>query len=454
MAARFPRFGKAFEFFTALFSNSGVSRNGFYPVQIGGYAAPPINAASSQTGGIITPQLALQISACWSCVWLIADTISTLPFILNVRSGNNRWGKPAYDHPTFAVLNRKPNSIMTSVDYWQFMIASELLWGNAYSEIVRNKQGDCVALLPLLPQFMVPYRAPTDGTLRYRYIPTGLMNDPSQDFAAADIFHIKDRSLDGMIGLSRIEYARNSLGLSQASEQASSDTYRNGMRSSGFLMYDKVLKKEQRDMIKTSLDSFKTGGPDASSFMVLEAGMKFEQLNMTPQDVALLSSRQFSVEDICRWYGVPPVLIGHAAAGVTSWGTGIEQLLLGFQSLTLRPYIRRIEAACGRSLLNPGDQATMYLTVDTDDLLGADSTARAALYSQYAQNGIMTRNEIRAQEDREPLEGGDDLTVQSNLVPISKLGEMGGAPTPPTHVAPPGGTPLPPGAPPPPAQVH
>lgn len=444
MAARSAIGRKVFELFVGLFDFGGGSiRNGFYPVQLGGISAPPVNAARTSSGGAITPKMSLEVSAAWACVWLIADTISTLPFIMNRRSGNNSWGKPAIDHPTWTVVGRKPNSMMTSTDYWQFMIASQLLWGNAYSEVVRDKFGDCVALLPLLPQFMVPYRLANTGELRYKYIPTGQMGDPQEDFAADQILHIKDRSLDGLVGISRIEYARNSLGLSKASEQASADTYRNGMRSSGFLTVDKVLKKEQRDMIKTSLEAFKTGGPESGSFMVLEGGMKFESLSMTPADVALLASRQFSVEDVCRWYGVPPVLIGHASAGVTSWGTGIEQLLLGFQSLTLRPYIRRIEASVQRALLSPGNQSSMYLTIDTDDLLGADSTARAALYSQYAQNGILTRNEIRAQEDREPMDGGDELTVQSNLVPIGKLGEMGGQPT---HIMP---APKPPATPPP-----
>ncbi len=145
----------------------------------------------------------------------------------------------------------------------------------------------------------------------------------------------------------------------------------------------------------------------------------------------LLASRQFAVEDICRWFGVPPVLIGHAAAGVTAWGTGIEQLMLGWLSLNLRPYIRRIEQTALRSLIAPAARLTQYLTIDTDDLMGADSAARAALYSTLSQNGIMTRNEIRAREDLQAMPGGDVLTVQSNLIPIDKLGQQPATPTPP-----------------------
>lgn len=432
---------KSFEIFNGLFDfGAGAIRNGFYPVQIGGMASPPINIVRTTSGEDLTPKRVLNISAAWACIWLIADTISTLPFVLNKRSGSNTWGAPAVDNPVYTVVGQSPNALMTAPEFWQYMIASEQLWGAGYAKKDFNVNGDCISLETLLPQFMVPYKVPQTGELRYKYMPEGLYNSPIQDFSAEQIFHLKDHTLDGITGLSRVEYARNSMGIALAADQASADAFRNGLRSTGFLMYDRVMKEEQRRQIRENLEKFKTGGKDAAGFMVLEAGMTFQSLSMNPADAQLLTSRQFAVEDVCRWFGVPPVLIGHAAAGVTAWGSGIEQLLLGFQSLTLRPIIRRIEAAVQRSLVRPQDRSQYYLTIDTDDLLGADSTARAALYSTYAQNGIRTRNEIRAAEDLAPMDGGDSLTVQSNLVPLDKLEQMGGQPTPP---------PVPPAVPPP-----
>src|SRR4029077_19301907 len=158
-----------------------------------------------------------------------------------------------------------------------------------------------------------------------------------------------------------------------------------------------------------------------------------EAITMKPMDVELLASRQFAVEDICRWFGTPPVLVGHAAAGVTSWGSGIEQILTGWKALTLRPYVRRIEQAVAQQLIPPTDRARVYLKIDTEDLLGADSAARSSLYATYAQNGVLTRNEIRAREDLAPMEGGDKLTVQSNLIPIDKLGQTAAAPAVPAN---------------------
>lgn len=421
----FPRLRqKTFEIFNGLFDyGAGAIRSGFYPVQIGGIAAPPINIARTTTGDYATPMRSMELSAVWACVWLIADTISTLPFLINKKKSGATYGSAFLDSPLYSVVGQQPNQYMTAPEFWQFMIGSELLWGNAYALKTLNGTGDVIALDTLLPQFMIPYRRQDTGELRYKYAPTGLLNDPQVDYSSDQIFHIKDRSLDGLVGMSRIQYARNSLGIARAAEMGVADTFRNGMKAGGFLMYDRVMKPDQRKIVQESLTKFKTGGDEASGFMVLEAGMTFNSLTMNPQDAQLLSTRQFGVEDVCRWFGVPPVLVGHAAEGVTSWGTGIEQLLLGFQSLTLRPYVRRLEASVNRALVKPAQRATVYLSIDTDDLMGADSTARSNLYASAGQNGWMTRNEIRAKEDLPPMEGGDELTVQVNLTPIDKLGQ-------------------------------
>jgi HK97 family phage portal protein len=435
------RLRKTAEFFNSLFDyGAGGLPGGFYPVAAGGQAKPPINVARSDTGRLVSPNTTLGISAAWACIWLITDTISTLPFILNKRSSNKvSYGAPAWGEPLFSVLGLSPNAQMSACEFWAFTVASDLLWGNGISLVTRNVNGDPIALEPIRPEYIVPYRQPMPftpgasppGDIRYRYYsPLG-----SADYGADQVFHIKGRTLDGLVGLSIIQYARNSFGIAQSIEEATSDVYRNGMRSGGFVQSDKYLNVEQRTQLKDSLSEFTTGGPRSSSLMVLEGGLKFESISMPPQDVQLLQARQYAVEDVCRWFGVPPVLIGHAAQGVTSWGTGIEQLLLGWQALSLRPYIRRIEQAVGKQLLQPAQQARFFLTIDMDDLTAADSAARSALYASASQNGWMTRNEIRQREDLAPEEGGDSLTVQSNLIPLDKIESMGGQPT---HPAPPG----------------
>ncbi|HEY4968343.1 MAG TPA: phage portal protein, partial [Steroidobacteraceae bacterium] len=418
---------KTAEFFNSFFDyGSGSLARGFYPVAAGGQARPPINAAKSAAGTIVTPNTALALSTVWGCVWLMANAISSLPFILNRRSGANlTYGAPAFDVPLYTVLNSQPNSQMSAVTFWKFIVASEELWGNGYAFKTLNSQNQLIALDPLRPEYMVPYRQWIPGTepkqyeIRYRYY------SPleSLDFSADQIFHWKDRTMDGLVGLSRIEYARHSMGIARAAEDSTSETFKNGLRAGGFVQSDKWLNQKNRDEIHASLRKFSTGGPESGGIMVLEGGLKFGAITMNPQDVQLLASRQFSVEDICRWFQVPPVLVGHAAAGVTAWGSGIEQLLLGWSALSLRSYVRGLEQEIQRSLVAVKDRPTLYTTVDLDDLLAADSAARSALYSTFSQNGIMTRNEIRAKEDLPPADGGDELTVQSNLMPLGKLGE-------------------------------
>jgi HK97 family phage portal protein len=428
---------KTAEFFNSFFDyGSGSIARGFYPVAAGGQARPPINAAKSAAGTVVTPNTALALSTVWGCVWLMSNAVSSLPFILNKRSGPNlSYGAPAFDVPLYTVLNSQPNQQMSAVTFWKFMVASEQLWGNGYAFKTLNSQNQLIALDPLRPEYVVPYRQWIDGTepkqyeIRYRYY------SPleSLDFSADQIFHWKDRTLDGLVGLSRIEYARNSMGIARAGEDSTSETFKNGLRSGGFVKSTKYLNPKNRDELKDSLKRFVTGGPESGGIMVLEGGLDFTPITMNPQDAQLLASRQFSVEDICRWFQVPPVLVGHAAAGVTAWGSGIEQLLLGWSALSLRSYVRGLEQEVLRSLVAAKDRPSQYLTVDLDDLLAADSAARSALYSTFAQNGVMTRNEIRGREDLAPMDGGDVLTVQSNLIPIDKLGVAPPPPPAPIH---------------------
>lgn len=418
---RFPALRKTSDFFNTFFDfgTTGI-RNTFWPIA-GGQSRPPINSSLAGTGAIITPQSALMLSAVWACVWLIADSLSTLPFVLNKRKGGE-FGEPAVDDPLFTVLGVSPNATMTACDFWEVMIASELLWGNGYAAITRNVLGDVIALDPLRPEYMIPYKT-KGGELRYSYV----RPQEQQDYSADNILHLRDRTLDGLVGLSRIEFAKNSFGIAQGAETATSQSYKNGLRAGGFLTASNFLKVDQREMLRTNLAKFVNEGEQAGGLMILEGGLGFTQLSMKPADVELLASRQFNVEDICRWFGVPPVLIGHASSGQTMWGTGIEQILLGWLSLNLRPYVRKTEARVCKALIRPADQKSLYLTIDTDDLLGADSAARAALYSTYSQNGIMTRNEIRAREDLAPLPGGDVLTAQTNLAPLDQLGATAAA---------------------------
>lgn len=409
--------GRKSSIFSGMFSwVQGLRFGGvpFFPVSA--EAKPPVNAVSSNTGQIVSPETALTLSTVWACVWLNARVMASLP--LNLMRYQGDAGEPAETDPLYTVLRWQPAAEMDAFNFWCAMWAAEQLWGVGPAEKIKNG-GKVVALDFMLPQFLTTYRTDS-GELRYRY------DHPrkSRDLAADQVFRVSSRTLDGLTGASVIEYGRHSFGLAQAGELAASSTFKKGLNASGFIKTDKFLKEDQRTQFRTSIDEFTGTGPKAGGIMVLEGGTDYTQLSMKPLDAELLSSRQFSVEDVCRWFNVPPILIGHAASGQTMWGSGVEQIFSGWLRLGLRPFITAATQAIRSQLIEPGQRLELFAEYDLEDLLAPDSAARAQLYSTLSQNGINTRDELRKREGLGPMPGGDILTVQSNLVPLEQLGKV------------------------------
>jgi HK97 family phage portal protein len=390
-----------------------------------------LSGGSTYAGESVSVATAMQLDAVWACVRLLSQTVATLPLNLFKRDSEGR-GIIDREHPLYRVLHDQPNADMTATEFWEAMVACVLLWGNAFAEIVRSG-ARIVALIPMRPDH-VTVRRQQDGSLLYVYTWLGKIFELQE----ADVFHIKGFSLDGLVGLSPVTQARHSLGTAIAAEKAAGSLFRNGMRSSSAMMAPAYLNKTQRADADGLIAKI-TGSINAGSMPLLEGGWKIEQLSMSPQDAELLLTRAFQTEVICRWFDVPPAMIGHTEK-TTAWGTGLEQMMLWFLTFSLRPHLKRIEQAIAKGLLTPAERDTHYAEFNADALMRADSAGRAALYSSAAQNGWKTRNEIRALENDPPLPGGDDLTVQVNLVPIELLGQFvrgrPDAPLDPGYVAP------------------
>lgn len=382
----------------------------------------------SHAGQRVSVDTALQLATVWACVRLIAETSATLP--LGVYESTPRGREPAKSHPLWTLLRDAPNADMSAVEFWEALFACLLVWGNAYAEISRGFGGAVVALVPLRPDLVVPARA-RDGSVEYRYSdPAGFRVLPE-----ADVLHLKGFSLDGLVGMSTVAQARQSLGLAMAADMAAAKLFANGMRSGGYVHTPdgKVLTDEQRDRAYALLERFK-GAQNAGQIPILEAGWRFAGVTMPPQDAELLATRSFNVAEICRWYRVPPHMVGHTEKS-TSWGTGLEQQLIGFLTMTLRPHLKRVEAAVKRRLLSPAERGRVEIEFNVEGLLRADSAGRAAFYAIMVGNGIYSRDECREMENK-PRRGGmaDALTVQSQNVPIdltgaaAAIGQDGGPP--------------------------
>jgi len=376
----------------------------------------------THSGETVTVDTALQLDTVWSCIRLVSQTIATLPLFLYKRDAQGR-GTINDKHPLYRILHDRPNAEMTATEFWEAMAASVLLWGNAYGAIDRlAADGSISAITPMRPD-RVTIRRTVDGALTYTYSFQGAVTT----LAEADVLHIKGFSLDGLLGLSPIAQARQSIGSAIAAEKASGAFFRNGMRPSAIMKAPQYLTDAQRIQSKTIIDNF-SGAMNVGRVPLLEGGWDITPLSMPPGDAQLLATREFNVEIICRWFDVPPVMVGHMTKS-SAWGTGMEQMMLWFLTFSLRPHLKRIEQAISKALLTPEEQASgsggYYAEFNVEGLLRADSAARAALYKVLAQEGLRTRNELRALDNEPPLPGGDDLTVMGNLLPIQLLGKLG-----------------------------
>jgi HK97 family phage portal protein len=358
----------------------------------------------------------MQIDSVWACVRLIAGTISTLPIFLFKRDIEG-YGLEARDHPLFYLLHDQANAEMTAVTFWEAMVACLLLWGNCYAMIDRRGDGAISALTPMRPDRLSIQRQ-NDGSLLYYYRWMGYRFSLTED----QVLHVKGFSLDGYQGISPIGQAREQLGLAIAADRSASSMFRNGMRPSMVFTAPAYMTRAQRDEYNEEFREKFIGSINAGRVPLLEGGWKLETLSMNPDDAQLLATRAFSIETICRWYGVQPVMIGHMEK-TTAWGTGLEQMNLWFLTYTLRPMLKAIEQEISRSLLNPVERRQYYAEFNVEGLLRADSQGRANVMKLQAENGLRTRNELRALDNMPPMEGGDDLTVAVNLMPAQLLGK-------------------------------
>nr|WP_198360950.1 phage portal protein [Sphingomonas sp. KC8] len=365
----------------------------------------------SYAGERVSETSVLALSAAWACVNLLAGTIGSLPLMLyrTDRSGRRTIAK---DHPLYWILHDSPNTDQTSLEFFEGLVASVELKGNAVAEIARGSGGRVISLTPMLWDETTVTRSAA-GALVYRWRDKTLTED--------HVLHVRGFGGNPEGGLSTLAYGRNTFGLATAIERSAGTMFSNGVRPSGVLKFKEWLKPEQRQAAEDRLSQKFVGAMNAGRPLVLEGGVEWQQLTLNPEDAQMLESRRFSVEDICRFFDVPPHMVGHTDKA-TSWGTGLEQQTLGFQIFTLRRRLKRIEMALAKRLLTPADRADgITIEFSLEGLLRGDSAARAAFYASALQNGWMTINEVRALENLPPVAGGDTPRMQSQNVPITAV---------------------------------
>lgn len=359
-----------------------------------------------ETAGVTVNDVsAMRLSTFWACSRLIASTIGALPLPV-YRRGRGGEARPARDSGLWRVLHESPNADQTPVDYWEGAALALVLRGNHFARKIKDGNR-LIGLEPVRPD-IVAVRRREDGRIGYAWSADGKHFDLTED----DVFHVRGFGGGPLSGLSTISYAAESLGIAIAAERAAGSMFANGMKPSGVLQTEMALTKEQRDETEALLLEKYQGALNAGSPLVLSHNMKWQAVTINADDAQLLESRGHSVEEICRWFGVPPFMIGHTEKS-TSWGSGIEQQLLVFQKFTLQPYLERIEQSISKQLITPAERAAgLFAEFNVEGLLRADSAARATFYQaalgDTQKPGWMVRNEVRRKENLPPIPGWDE----------------------------------------------
>ncbi|PIL11687.1 histone H1 [Puniceibacterium antarcticum] len=365
----------------------------------------------SKAGKSVSSTSALSLSAAWSCVKGNAQLVGSLPLGIYEKQSD---GTRVRIEPDLAeILTVAPGQDQTAMEYWEGNGAALLLEGNGYSEklYIGNR------LVGLRPLFNVTPKRRDDGRFNYRVYENGR----SYVLPPEKVFHIRGFGAGDGLGLSAIKYGVQSLGSAIAADETAARVFANGLMASGVLESENTLTPEQREQLQKHLQTY-VSSDRAGKIMTLEAGLKYRQLQINPEDAQLLETRRFQVEDVCRWFGTPPVVIGHAGQGQTMWGSGVEAIMLAWLTLGINPLLRRMEQRIARDLIPLAKRGKWYAEWNREAMLQMDSKAKGDFLSKMTTNGIMSRDESRDKLNL-PRRGGaaDALTAQTALAGLDQL---------------------------------
>jgi HK97 family phage portal protein len=370
----------------------------------------------SKSGQTVNADTALKSSAVLACVKVLSESIASLPLMLYKRLGDG--GKDVADnHSLYFLLHDMPNPDMTSFELREMLVGHVSLRGNAYCFKEMTEGGEVIALWPLHPAFMTVEKKENMIIYRYRDPMTNKERIIPPDF----IWHIKGLSSDGITGLAPVSLARESIGLSLSQEDYASAFYHNYGQPGGVLEYPGTMQPDQIERLKEQWMTSHTGS-NAFRPAVLSGGLKWVSVGMNNTDAQFLESRNFSIEDICRIFRVPAVLVQHPDKSATY--ASAEQFFLSFVTHTIRPWAERIEQSISRCLLTKKENKKYFAEFKLDSLVRGDIESRYRAYQLGLQNGFLCVNDIRSLENMNPIpdnEGGNDYFKPLNIGKLNQV---------------------------------
>ena len=398
------------------------------PRSVRSYGNLVVEKATS--GAIVTDQTALKSSAVLSCVRILAETIGQIPLVLYERTPDGH-GKPAVDHPVYQLLNDSPNFFQTPIEFKSQIEAHVALRGNGFAYVTRDQDGIPRQLIPIMPSKTQVLLDET-GMPWYQFLfeTQGVTHRVAQ----ADVLHIRWLSYDNYLGMSPIMLAAEKVGYALTSQEYANRLFSNSVQPGLILTHPGTLGDDGRKFLRESLEQTYRGSQNAFKAMILEEGMSASKVSMTAQEAQYLQSREFNDTAIAAMYGIPPHMINLTAKS-TSWGSGLEQMTLGFLKYAMGPRFKHWIERIAKTLLTAEERQQYYFAFDTNQFLRGDSAARFAKYSAARTAGILTINECRNEENLPALPGGDNPYAPLNSTASGPPLGPDGMPLPPMEAA-------------------
>jgi HK97 family phage portal protein len=369
---------------------------------------------STASGKVVNEHTAMQTTAVYACVRILAESLAGLPIHI-YRRGEDGSREKAHDHPLAFLLHSQPNPDMTSFAFRETLMHHILIYGNGYAQIIRDGRGRALSLVPLPPNNISVARN-DKGEIFYTLDPHGNAKKLRKD----EVFHIPALGFDGLIGYSPIAMAKNAIGMALAAEEYGATFFGNGANPGGVLEHPGVVKDPKR--VRDSWNAAYMGTKNANKIVVLEEGMKYHTIGIPPDQAQFLETRRFQLNEIARIFRVPPHMVGDLEKSSFS---NIEQQSLEFVKYTLDPWVIRWEQGLQNALLLPSERSAYFIKLNVDALLRGDYTKRMSGYAAGRQNGWLSANDIRELEDMNRIpadEGGDLYLVNGNLCKMAEAG--------------------------------
>lgn len=362
-------------------------------------------AGIAQSGALVTPDMAMRVSAVFACVRVIAESFAMLPIVI-YRDADGR-GNPAKDHPLSRVF-RRPNQWQTWYEFATMLSAHKALRGNGYARIVLTPGGDIDSLIPLHTDRVRVLRL-TSGRLVYdvRDPFTGTTTRYTQD----EIFHLRGLSTDGIVGMSTIATARETIGGALGAQDYANRLFANDAKPAGILSIPGKLSEAAAKRLKEQWQLNFTG-QNVHKTAVVEQGAKYERISLSNEDLQFLETRKFQVSDIARIFRVPPHMIGDLER---STNNNIEHQGIEFLNYTLMPELVAWEQAIERDLMLEAEADEYSIAFDDEALMRGDLKSRYDAYAVGRQWGFLSANDIRKRERMQPIDGGDTYLVPVNM---------------------------------------